>query len=85
MNPELRATPPQNETARDRAADDRSRDFGAGTAIEVRGRFRGEWSRGFEIADETREGYWVRRMPDRYVLPIEFSGRDSRRDLRRLT
>ena len=65
--------------------DDTSRHFAVGTAIEVRGHFRGEWSRGFEIADETREGYWVRRMSDRYVLPIEFSGRDVRRDLRRLT
>jgi len=69
----------------DRSADDTSRNFRVGTAIEVRGHFRGEWSRGFEVADETRDGYWVRRMSDRYVLPIEFSGRDVRRDLRRVT
>ena len=51
----------------------------AGTAIEVRGNFRGEWSRGFEIADETQDGYWVRRMSDHYVLPLPFAGRDLRR------
>jgi hypothetical protein len=49
-----------------------------GTSIEVRDRFRGEWSRGFEVAEETYHGYWVRRLSDRYVLPIEFSGRDVR-------
>jgi hypothetical protein len=68
----------------ERSADNTSQNFTIGTAIEVRGHFRGEWSRGFEIADETRDGYWVRRMSDRYVLPIEFSGRDVRRDLGRV-
>ena len=63
----------------ERFPDDAARNFRVGTAIEVRGHFRGEWSRGFEIAEETREGYWVRRMSDRYVLPLEFSGRDVRR------
>ena len=62
----------------ERSANDTSRDFTIGTAIEVRGHFRGEWSRGFEIADETRDGYWVRRMSDHYVLPLQFSGRDVR-------
>ena len=62
----------------DHSADHTSRNFRVGTAIEVRGNFRGEWSRGFEIADETRDGYWVRRMSDHYVLPLQFSGRDVR-------
>jgi hypothetical protein len=69
----------------ERSANDTSRDFTIGTAIEVRGHFRGEWSRGFEIAEETQDGYWVRRMSDRYVLPLQFSGREVRRDLRRVT
>jgi hypothetical protein len=51
----------------------------AGTAVEVRGSFRGEWSRGFEVAEATHDGYWVRRVSDRYVLPAEFMGRDIRR------
>jgi hypothetical protein len=69
----------------DRSADQTSRSLRVGTAIEVRGHFRGEWSRGFEIADETRDGYWVRRLSDRYVLPLQFSGTEVRRDLRRAT
>jgi hypothetical protein len=63
----------------ERSTNDVSRNFAAGTAIEVRGNFRGEWSRGFEIAEETQDGYWVRRMSDRYVLPLPFSGHDVRR------
>jgi hypothetical protein len=50
----------------------------AGTAIEVRGSFRGEWSRGFEVAEVTHDGYWVRRLSDHYVLPTEFTGHDVR-------
>jgi len=53
--------------------------FTAGTAVEVRGSFRGEWSRGFEVAEATHDGYWVRRLSDRYVLPVEFTGHDVRR------
>ncbi len=52
--------------------------YAVGTSIEVRGRFRGEWSRGFEVAEATHDGYWVRRLSDRYVLPVEFSHRDVR-------
>ena len=51
----------------------------AGTAVEVRGSFRGEWSRGFEVAEATHDGYWVRRLSDRCVLPVEFMGDDIRR------
>ena len=54
-------------------------DFRVGTAVEVRGHFRGEWSRGFEVAEATHDGYWVRRLSDRYVLPVEFLGHDIRR------
>jgi len=50
----------------------------AGTAVEVRGRFSGEWSRGFEVAEATHDGYRVRRLSDRYVLPVEFTGHDIR-------
>ena len=50
----------------------------AGTPIEVRGSFRGEWSRGFEVADVTPDGYRVRRLSDHYLLPTEFTGRDVR-------
>jgi hypothetical protein len=52
--------------------------FTAGTAVEVRGSFRGEWSRGFEVAEATHDGYMVRRLSDRYVLPVEFMSQDIR-------
>jgi hypothetical protein len=54
------------------------RDFAVGTSIEVRGHFHGEWSRGFEVAETTHDGYCVRRLSDRYVLPVEFSGDEIR-------
>jgi hypothetical protein len=56
-----------------------SRSIAVGTAIEVRSHFHRDWSRGFEIAEETPDGYWVRRTSDRYVLPVQFSGHDLRR------
>jgi hypothetical protein len=40
-----------------------------GTRVEVRGRFRGNWARGFEAATTTARGYLVRRSSDRCVLP----------------
>ena len=63
----------------ERSPTDISRSIAVGTAIEVRSHFRAKWSRGFEIAEETRDGYWVRRTSDRYVLPVQFSGHDLRR------
>ena len=63
----------------DRFADHSARpDLAVGTSVEVRGHFRGEWSRGFEVAETTHDGYWVRRLSDHYVLPVEFSGGDVR-------
>jgi hypothetical protein len=56
-----------------------SADLAIGTSIEVRGHFRGEWSHGFAVAETTHHGYRVRRVSDRYVLPVEFSGHEVRR------
>jgi hypothetical protein len=53
--------------------------FTVGTAVEVRGNFRGDWSRGFEVAEATHDGYWVRRLSDHVVLPVEFMVNDIRR------
>jgi hypothetical protein len=50
-----------------------------GTSVEVRGHFRGEFSGGFEVAETTDDGYWVRRLSDHYLLPVEFLGSDVRR------
>jgi hypothetical protein len=53
-------------------------DLALGTSVEVRGHFRGEWSRGFEVAETTQDGYRVRRISDRYVLPMAFARPDVR-------
>jgi hypothetical protein len=50
----------------------------AGTRVEVRGRFRGNWARGFEVAETTAEGYVVRRTSDWCVLPAQFDINDVR-------
>jgi hypothetical protein len=53
-------------------------EFSVGTPIEVRDRFCASWSRGFEITERTPDGYRIRRVSDRYVLPGEFVTRDVR-------
>jgi hypothetical protein len=57
----------------------RRRTFPIGTRVEVRGRYRGSWSNGFEVAETTDDGYWLRRESDRYVLPKPFGADDVRR------
>ncbi len=49
-----------------------------GTHVEVRNRFCASWSRGFEVAEATGEGYRLRRQSDRYVLPAEFRANEVR-------
>ena len=53
--------------------------FSLGTAIEVRDHFCATWCSGFEIAGWTDRGYLVRRIADRYVLPLPFAAREVRR------
>jgi hypothetical protein len=50
-----------------------------GTPVEVRNKFCSAWSRGFEIAERTGEGYTLRRQSDSYVLPAEFVAAEVRR------
>jgi len=51
----------------------------SGVPVEVRSRYDGRWSRGFEIAEELgEEAYRVRRLSDDSVLPAEFSTEDVR-------
>ena len=52
--------------ARPRAA------LSVGTGVEVLNSFCAAWSGGFEVAETTPRGYLVRRVSDRYVLPVEF-------------
>ena len=49
-----------------------------GTRVEVRSRYHGSWSDGFEIEERTEEGYWLRRESDRYLLPSPFIADDIR-------
>lgn len=53
-----------------------------GTRVEVRGRFDGKWSRGFELAEVLADGYRVKRMSDDSVLPAVFEPDDVRKERR---
>ncbi len=53
----------------------------AGTRVDVRNRFVGGWSHGFEVADHVEGGYLIRRMSDASVLPDVFSEDDVRPEL----
>jgi hypothetical protein len=47
-----------------------------GTTVDVRSRYIGTWSRGFEVAEIVGDAYRVRRLSDSSVLPTEFSVND---------
>ncbi len=68
------------ERTMERLSDHSSRpELSVGTSVEIRGHFRGEWSRGFEVAETTHDGCRVRRLSDRYLLPVAFLDHDVRR------
>jgi hypothetical protein len=50
----------------------------AGTAVDVRSRYVGAWSSGFEVAEPVNDGYRVRRLSDGSVLPDVFTNDDVR-------
>ena len=56
-----------------------------GTAVEVRGRFDGSWSAGFEVAEVEEAGYIIRRLSDDSLLPVPLPLDDVRRERRRET
>ena len=49
-----------------------------GRHVEVRNRFTGTWSRGFDIAEVVPGGYRIRRLSDGSVLPTLFAREDIR-------
>jgi hypothetical protein len=57
--------------------------FAPGTPVEVRNRFEGRWSRGFEVAEVVPGGYVVRRVSDAEILPVRFDEDDVRAERRR--
>ncbi|HEX4538949.1 MAG TPA: hypothetical protein VH112_01800 [Acidimicrobiales bacterium] len=52
--------------------------LGPGRRVEVRNRFTGTWSRGFDIAEVLPGGYRIRRLSDGSVLPTLFLREDVR-------
>lgn len=49
-----------------------------GRHVEVRNRFTGGWSRGFELVETVDGGYRVRRLSDGSILPTLFLPEDVR-------
>ncbi|MHB8681129.1 MAG: hypothetical protein ACYDA2_03420 [Acidimicrobiales bacterium] len=67
-------------------AGERSRNaLGAGVRVDVRSRFVGDWSRGFEVAErvEEEDGYRLRRLSDGSILPDVFREEDLRPERRK--
>ena len=58
-------------------------DLRAGTRVDVRSRFVGSWSHGFEVAGVADSGYKVRRLSDGAVLPDLFEEAELRPERRR--
>lgn len=56
-----------------------------GTPVEVRNRFDGTWSRGFEVVSHDDDGYRILRHSDRSVLPVALPADDVRRERTRQT
>jgi len=56
-----------------------------GTRVEVRNRFDGAWTRGFEVAEVGATGYRLKRLTDGAVLPVTFVDDDVRRERSRET
>ena len=54
-----------------------------GTRVDVRNRFVGSWSHGFEVAEHVEGGYRVRRLSDDSVLPDVFPSEDVRSERRK--
>jgi len=56
-----------------------SRDtLAVGTAVDVRSRYVGTWSSGFEVAEPLQDGYRILRLSDGSVLPDVFTNDDVR-------
>jgi hypothetical protein len=54
-----------------------------GTPVEVRNRFVGSWSHGFEIAGQSERGYRIKRLSDGSILPDEFEPTEVRAEHRK--
>jgi hypothetical protein len=55
-----------------------SRSLAPGAEVEVLTRFRGDWTRGFEVASIESGRYCIRRRSDRALLPATFAAQQVR-------
>lgn len=58
-------------------------DLRPGERVDVRSRFVGSWTRGFEIAERLEAGYRLRRLSDGSILPEPVGFDEVRRERRR--
>ena len=58
------------------------RSLHVGSRVDVRNRFDGSWSSGFEVSAVVDDGYRIRRRSDGSELPAEFDADDVRRERR---
>jgi hypothetical protein len=56
-----------------------------GTRVEVRNRFSGTWTPGFEVADVLEGAYQLLRLSDGEMLPVAIDSDDVRRERTRQT
>ena len=54
--------------------------LGVGSAVDVRNRFVGTWSDGFEVAEHVNDGYLIRRSSDGAILPDVLGQNEVRPD-----
>jgi hypothetical protein len=54
-----------------------------GTRVEVRSRFIGSWSRGFEVAEHRGTRYGIKRLSDQSILPDDFEPSEVRAERRK--
>ncbi len=54
-----------------------------GTPVDVRSRFVGSWTRGFEVDEPVDGGYRIKRMSDGSVLPDVLSDEEIRPERRK--
>jgi hypothetical protein len=56
------------------------RPLAVGTKVEVKQRFDGRFTKGFEVASVDSGGYRLRRQSDGTVLPVVFARAEIRRE-----
>ena len=58
-------------------------DIPAGTRVDVRSRYLGTWSHGFEVAQKVEQGFLIRRLSDGTTLPEPLTVEEVRPERRK--